>query len=532
MTVAFTLRALLARGPRTLITALTVAFGVAIVTGALVFTDTTHAAYGRLFASADRGAQLIVSARQSAGTRLASASNAAQTSGAPAIAPAVLARIRAVPGVSAAAGQIIAPATIVGSDGRPLNASPETVAISKLPAPFNGIHYTSGTAPRHADEVAIDASTAAQQHFAVGDTVRIVTGQPAARFFISGIASLGSAGGERFAVFTPNAAHRLYASADVSQVDVAVAPAADRARVAEDIAARLPTGLVVQSQVTQVQAAVSRISSAFSTLSDGLLAFAVVAVLIGALVIFNTFATTATQRQRELALLRALGATRLQVVVAGLVEALAIGVLGAVLGVIAGPFVALAVRGVFAGAGVGVAAGALSVSARAIGIGLGVGIVVSLLAALVPALAARRATPVEALATSYGAQALGTTDSVHAGASGRVRRPWGRRPHPHPGRHRGPRPPSGAVWHRRRSAAHCRARPRAPRGGRPGVGLGAPAGRPDLRAGARAGAAQPRPHRAERLELDDRNRPGAGHQRLRVGPAHRHRFGHPRHRGR
>jgi putative ABC transport system permease protein len=405
MTTAFTLRALIARWRRLAVTALTVAFGVASVTGALVFTDTTHAAYRHLFSGADRGAQLIVSARQSAGTRLASGAGAAQTSGAPAITPKVVRAIRGVDGVRAAAGQIVAPATIVGADGRPLNSSPQTIAISKLPAPFNGTRYTAGGPPTHAGAVAIDASTAAQQHWRVGDEVTIVTGLPAARFRISGIATFGASGGERFAVFTPDAAHRLYASADVSQVDVAVRPGASLAGVSARITALLPAGLVLQSQVTQVDAAVSRVSGAFSTLSDGLLAFAVVAVLIGALVIFNTFATTATQRQRELALLRALGATRLQVAASGLIEAVVIGVLGAVLGAVAGPFLALAVRALFAGTGVGVASGALALSARAVGVGLGMGIGVSLAAAMLPALRAGRAAPVEALRTSRGALA-------------------------------------------------------------------------------------------------------------------------------
>jgi putative ABC transport system permease protein len=404
MTVAFTLRALLARWRRFCLTALTVAFGVAIVTGALVFTSSTHAAYRHLFAGADRGAQLIVSARQSPGTRLAGGANAAQSTGAPAVPAATVRAIRAVSGVRAEAGQIIAPATIVGAHGRALNSSPETVAISKLEAPFSGVHYVSGGPPIHGDEVAIDATTAAQQHYSPGMEVQIVTGQPAARFLISGIASFGASGGERFAIFTPDAAHRLYGTADVSQVDVAIDSHASLAAVAQRISARLPRGLVVQSQMTEVQTAVARVSTAFSTLSDGLTAFAVVAVLIGALVIYNTFATTATQRRRELALLRALGATRFQVVVSGLLEALVIGTVGATLGVIAGPFVALAVRDLFAGAGVGVAGGGLELSAGAVALGLGVGILVSLAAALVPALAARRAAPIEALATSYGAQ--------------------------------------------------------------------------------------------------------------------------------
>jgi putative ABC transport system permease protein len=403
MTLAFTLRAVIARWPRLAMSALTVAFGVAIVTGTLVFTDSTHAAYQRLFRGADRGAELIVSARQAPGTGAASGAEAAQTPEAPSIRADVIAQIRRLPGVTAAAGQIIAPATIVGADGRSLDSSPQTVAMSALPTPFAGAHYRAGGPPAGPDAVAVDARTAAQQHWRVGDTVSVATAQPAQRFQLSGIATLGSTGGERFVIFTAAEAKHLYSTALYSQIDVAAVAGANLNALAIQISRRLPVGLVVQSQASQVQTAVSRVSSAFSTLDDGLLAFAVVAVLIGALVVFNTFASTATQRQRELSLLRALGATRGQVLGASLIEALVIGALGALLGVIAGPFVALAVRGLFGGAGVGVPAGGLSVGAAAVGIGLGVGIVGSLLAALAPALRARRAAPVEALRTSYGA---------------------------------------------------------------------------------------------------------------------------------
>jgi putative ABC transport system permease protein len=403
MTTAFTLRALVARWRRLLLSAVTVAFGVAIVTGSLVFRDTTHAAYQRLFNGADSGAQLIVSARQTTGTGAASGAAAEQTPDAPSIPAGLVGRIAALGDVRAAAGQVIAPATIVGADGRPLDASPQTVAMSVLPAPFNGLHYIAGRPPTTAGGVVIDASTAAQQHWSVGDTVQVATGQPAAAFSIVGIATLGSAGGERFAAFTDREAKHLYLTGADSQIDVAATPGAHLPQLSAQITRLLPPGLVVQSEVTQVQAAVSRISTVFSTLDDGLLAFAIVAVLIGAIVIFNTFSATATQRRREFALLRALGSTRAQILGSSLVEALAVGLVGSALGVIAGPSVALAVRTLFAGAGVGVAAGSLSVEASAIVVGVAVGVGVSLLASLLPALQARRAAPVEALRTSYGA---------------------------------------------------------------------------------------------------------------------------------
>jgi putative ABC transport system permease protein len=405
MTVAFTLRAFFSRWRRLLVSAVTVAFGVAIVTGALVFTDTTHAAYERLFSGADGGSSLIVASRQAAGTADASGAEADRTPSAPIVPRSLIRRISALSGVAAAQGQIIGAATIVGADGAPLLSSPQTVAMSVLSAPFSGFHYEQGGPPTTASGVVIDASTARQEHWSIGDEVSVVTAQPAERFEITGIATLGSSGGERFALFTPDEAQRLYLTRDFSEVQIAADPGVKLAQLSAEIARLLPADLVVQSQSTQVALAVSRISTAFSTLSDGLLAFAIVAVLIGALVIFNTFSATATQRQRELALLRALGATRAQILRASLLESVLTGVVGAVVGVAAGPFIALAVRGGFGSAGVGVASGGLTVSARAIGIGLGVGIGVSFLAAMLPALRARRAAPIEALRVSRGADA-------------------------------------------------------------------------------------------------------------------------------
>ena len=403
MTVAFTLRAALVRWRRLLASAVTVAFGVAMVSGALIFTDTTHAVFQRLFARQDGGAQLIVAARQLAGTGAASGGAATQTPGAPAIPPRLIRAIGQLRGVRAVAGELIAPVTIVGANGHALSVSPPAVAMSALPSPFDGSRYQSGAAPRTRRQIAIDAVTAAQQHWRVGDRVAIVSGQPAARFIISGIASLGAGGAQRFVIVSRATARQLYGTADVSQVDIATAPGVDRASLAATIARRLPSGLVLERRGTQVQAAVDRVATAFGTLDGGLLAFAIVAVLIGALVIFNTFATTATGRRRELALLRALGATRVQVLGASLLEALLIGMLGAILGVIAGPFVALAVRALFTD----VTHAPLSVGVRPLALGVAVGIGVSLLAALAPAVSASRAAPVEALRNSQGALSRG-----------------------------------------------------------------------------------------------------------------------------
>ncbi|WP_249010904.1 FtsX-like permease family protein [Conexibacter sp. DBS9H8] len=407
MTRAFTFRALLTRLPRLALSALTVAFGVAILTGALVFGASTRAAYHQLFTRADGAAQLIVSPREPPGTGLAGTGQAAETPSAPAIGPTTVAAIAAVPGVADAAGQLIAPATIVGANGRPLASSPATVAMSVLPRALGALTYRAGHAPTNRGEVAVDAATAAQQHWRVGDAITITTGAPAARFRISGITAVGAGGGERIVLFTADEAARLYQTRSVSQVDIRLGPGVSVPIATALIGARLPADLTVQSLAGAVSGVVARVSTAFSTLSGGLDGFSAVALLIGALVIFTTFATTASDRREELALLRALGATRTQVLVSGLLDAAVIGLLGAILGVLLGPLIALAIHAGFAAAGTDVPDTPLRYTAAAVGIGLGAGVLLCLLAALGPALAARRAAPVQALQASRGAGASG-----------------------------------------------------------------------------------------------------------------------------
>ncbi len=132
-------------------------------------------------------------------------------------------------------------------------------------------------------------------------------------------------------------------------------------------------------------------------LTPALLAFAGAALLVGAFIIFNTFTITVAERTREFALLRTLGATRRQILGAVALEALVIGVVASLLGLVLGLGFAKLVASLFEAVGFGIPTTGLELAPRTIAIALLVGVGVTQLAALAPARRATRVSPIEAL---------------------------------------------------------------------------------------------------------------------------------------
>lgn len=393
--IALTLRTMAGRGRRVLLTLLIATVGVGAVTGTLVFTDTIYSSLHRLYGGVAECAQILVTGRQTI------ASNPAAGAEVPA---SLLSRIRSVAGVAAAAGQISDAATIVGRDGRPLSPGRlPTLALSYPPPPFRGISILRGAPPAGPNEVAVDEATADQQGYRIGEELPVVTGQPLRRFRITGIAGVSGAGsaatpGQRFVVFDTATAQSLFGKSGVyDTVQVALAQGTPVAQAAGAIQRLLPAGLIARSRRARVDAEVAGASSRLQSLTTGLFAFAAVAALVGALLVFNGFAASATRRAGELALLRALGATRLQTFGANLFEAGLLGLFASLLGVAAGVGVALLIRVLFDPTLAGLAQAPLVISWRTVWIGLAVGIGVAMLAATMPAARAARAAPLEAV---------------------------------------------------------------------------------------------------------------------------------------
>jgi putative ABC transport system permease protein len=402
----FALRSLLARRRRAGLSAIAVIVGVAMVAGTFIFTDTIHAALNRLVRDSTGGAEVVVSGRQG----LYSTTNPAAT-----VPSALVSRIRRLPGVAAAEGQISDTATIVGRDHRVLDTGPQpALAVSYVSKPFTGTPVVRGQAPRGPSEVAIDQATATRARYHIGDLVPIVTAQPVRRFRLSGLVSFAGAstGGTTVAVFDPAAAAALYNR--VNQVNViyvaghsGIAPT----RLEREIRPLLGGALTARTAGSAVNADVQQLASQLHLLTGGLRAFGFISLFVAAFLIFNALSITVAQRTRELALLRALGALRRQVLTAVVVEALAVGALSSIAGLALGLAAALAIHAVLSAAGVELPSAALVLTTRTAAVSLGLGILVTTAAGLMPGWRATRLAPLQALRESEAPARMGRPSS-------------------------------------------------------------------------------------------------------------------------
>ena len=386
----------LAHRSRLALTWLAVALGVAFVAGSLVLTDTSSRVLDDQFRSSTAGVDLTV--------RSAAAFDSAmgvEVQRDPL--PADLAdRVAATPGVAtvrAAAGG----AAQLSAHGTAVDPNGPTLLGSWGQAPFTTYTLRSGHAPRATDEVVLDAATARQQHLGIGDTVTVsATGSRALR--VVGLAAIGGADGlpntAVVLVDLPTAQSLLGLGSRISSVEVV---AGDGVAVA-DLRARLAGALGSAYAVTSAQDAAAASADAAKQsvhfLRVVLLALAGAGLVVGAFLIANTFGIVLTQRSKELALLRAAGATGRQVFSSVVGEALVVGLTGAAGGTLLGVGAAYGLRGLAQGAGLALPAGPLTVSARTLFVAVAAGSLVTLLAALGPARRAARVAPVEAMRAS------------------------------------------------------------------------------------------------------------------------------------
>jgi putative ABC transport system permease protein len=387
------LRGLAARKLRTSLTVIAVLLGVTMIAGTFVLTDTIQKAFDEIFASGTKGADVVVSGREQVETDF--------TMPRP-LDTQVLDEIRQLPEVRQVAGQINDVAAIVGKDGKVVSTGgAPTIAATWMPKPFTPLGIRAGHEPRGPDEVAMDVSTADKEGYEVGDSVTVAAGGPAKQFKLVGTVTLGQSaglGGATVVVFDLATAQALFDKRN--QVDFAFVAAKSGVTDSElqrTVASILPPSAQVRTAAQEADAAGDDIREGLSFLTTGLLAFAFIAVLVGAFLIFNTFSITVAQRARELALLRTLGATRRQVLNSVLLEAVTIGLIGSIVGILAGLGFAKAINELFKALGIDLPTTALVLESRTIIVCLLVGTIVTLVGALAPAVRATRVAPVEAL---------------------------------------------------------------------------------------------------------------------------------------
>ena len=387
------LRGLLARRMRSALTALAVLLGVTMISGTFILTDTIKAAFDDLFVAGNRGADAVVSAKKAVDSDFTRP---------PALDDDVLERVRALPQVESVAGQLNDIAAVVGRDGKVIRSGgAPTIAATFMPPPFTGIEVKTGRPPERDGEIAIDADTAEEQGFEPGDRVTVAAGGPIKAYELVGLATFGtqsSLGGATVVVFDLATAQRLFdKQGKVDFAFVAGREGVPEAEVVRAVRAVLPPDAQVRSAAAEAEALADDIGDVLGFLTTGLLAFGFISVLVGAFLIFNTFSITVAQRTRELALLRMLGASGRQVLASVMGEALVLGLLGAILGLVAGLGFAKGINALFTAVGIDLPSTDAVVKARTVIVCLATGVLVTLAGALGPALRATRVAPIEAL---------------------------------------------------------------------------------------------------------------------------------------
>ena len=390
-------RSLTAHKLRTILTTLAILLGVAMISGTYVLTDQIDRGFKEIFSDAYKGTDVTIQRKAEFSGQLTGA-----TEGLP---QSMVDQVKSVDGVSAVFGYV-AGMGAVAVDGKVVETrgSP-TLFFSYSPNDIAPPQYVRGAPPAKSGEVAVIEKLATDQKLAVGAPLTVITEDGPHEARVSGVfrfSAQSSLGGSLLIHTTLADAQDWFGMAGrVSEIDVKAEPGVSADTLATRVRAALPPDTEVK---TGAQAAADQTKSVSDSigafLKPVLLSFGGIAVLVGAFIIFNAFSMTVAQRRRELAMLRALGATRRQVLVSLAGEALAMGVLASLVGLFVGLGVAAGVNQVFKAAGFDIPRSGLVLLPRTISIALAVGVVVTLLSALVPALRATRVPPMAALQES------------------------------------------------------------------------------------------------------------------------------------
>ncbi|MEU6790054.1 FtsX-like permease family protein [Nonomuraea wenchangensis] len=374
---------------RLLLTSLAIVLGVGFIAGTFVLNDTVQAGFAQKV-TADAG-KVDVAVLAEDGV----------------LAEDVLRRVRAVAGVTDAQGLVRGSAPLLGKDGRAVGDLP-TTAISVVRGPLQRTTIVAGTGPGTDDRAAVlDENTARVNGFRLGDDVVVL--DPGGERHTFKLVGLLDPGVDQELAFTgvvgltTSAALRMTGEKGYHEIDVAGgAPGLKQA-----VAAAAGAGATVKTGDELAADLAAAAGLEMRTLTVGLLLFGVVAMMVAALVIYNTFTILVAQRGRELALLRCIGATRGQVFGSVLLESGVVGLVASALGLAAGYGLAALALALLAAFDAPLPTGAsVALTPLTIAVGAAVGLVVTVGAALLPARSATRVPPVAALRTQADEQAF------------------------------------------------------------------------------------------------------------------------------
>jgi putative ABC transport system permease protein len=391
------LAGLLGRKLRTALTALAIVLGVAMVSGTLVLTDSIDKAFNFIFTDVRQGSDAVISGRSPIDI------TQGQGSFAPTIPASLLSEVRALPDVADAEGSVSGEAHLIDKKGKSIvfGGAPNLgFSIARPDSPFNVLTLVKGAWPK-TDEVVIDSNTASKKHLSVGDRIGVQAEGPVQQSLISGIVKFGSAsalGGATLAGFDLPTAQTLFEKQGrLDEISVAKKQGSTDAQLLQEVRSILPPEAQVRTGTGQAKEDAKQTNSFITFLRGFLLAFGGIALFVGSFVIANSLSITIAQRTREFATVRTLGASRRQVLISIVIEALVMGVLASVTGLFLGLGLAKGLFKLFDSFGFTLPNSGIVFGTSTIVVALAAGIIVTLVASLRPAIRATRVPPIAAV---------------------------------------------------------------------------------------------------------------------------------------
>ncbi|MEU1587949.1 FtsX-like permease family protein [Micromonospora sp. NPDC005710] len=396
-----TMKSLLARKVRLILSGLAVVLGVMFVSGAFVLTDTLGRSFDSVFADGFSEIDVNVAAKPKVQVN--------EMEGEQTVAPlpaALVDRVKQVPGAASATGVVNADgARVIGSNGKVVTSFGPPQLGENWTGESELLKLREGRAPQAEDEIVINKALATAAKVQVGQKVGVLTAFESKKrdFTLVGVFGYSgdrdSIGGVNEVFFTTPVAQRLMlGEPDVfSSITVQAAGGVSDGKLRDDVARTLGPDFEVKTGEQVAADASASLKEGLSFFNKILLGFAAVALLVGTFLILNTFSIIVAQRTRELALMRAIGASGRQIIGSVVLEAIAVGLIASVLGLAAGIGVGALLAFLFGKLAGGLTLAGIGVPAAAVIGSFAVGLVITVVAALLPALRASRIPPIAAM---------------------------------------------------------------------------------------------------------------------------------------
>ncbi|WP_217205304.1 ABC transporter permease [Streptomyces sp. AC550_RSS872] len=400
------LRNVLAHKARLLMTVLAVMLGVAFVSGTLVFADTLSNAFRNQSAKSYDDVAVAV-------TSHADPDNPKEE---PGLSRKTLDKISAVDGVDAAYGRVDGFAGVADPDGKLIGVGWSNKGANFAPGKDGkdpAYTFTDGSGPVKDDQIALDKESAAKGEYQVGDRVRVATNGPVKEYTLSGVFTTEdgavNAGGSLVLFDTAVAQKQYLKPGYFASATVTAAPGADDAKILDAVKPLLPDAAEAKTGQALADEQAEQIEQGMSSLKQILLGFAGIALFVGVFLISNTFTMLVAQRTKEIALMRAVGASRKQITRSVLAEAAVVGLVASVIGFVLGVGLAVGLRSGMAAFGMKIPGGPLIVSATPVIAAIGVGVLITTFAAWLPGRRAAKIPPVAAMSSVH---AVASTKSL------------------------------------------------------------------------------------------------------------------------